>query len=117
MLPPPPRAAVAGNASADPAVATTTAVVAIVARPAKLARRNRLVAVVTLASIEEVVVARWLSPKGRSCTAPPVPEQTCSVGDFTVLNFRKPDAPPTTYVVSWFGLPNRTFVRSSKGES
>jgi hypothetical protein len=54
------------KASAEPALPTTAAAVAIVARPAMLARRNRLVAVVTLASIREVVVARWLSPKAQS---------------------------------------------------
>jgi hypothetical protein len=60
-----------------------------------------------------VVVARWLSPKAQSRIAPPIPEQIARFGTLQVLRLRKPDAPPTTYVVSWFGLPNRTFVRSS----
>ena len=92
-------------ANALPAVATSARPAATdAARVAAPVRRNRLVAVVTLASIREVVVARWLSPKAQSWIAPPIPEQTARFGTLQVLRFRKPDAPPTTYVVSWIGF-------------
>src|SRR5450432_3922274 len=105
----------AANALVDVARIATPAVT-VAARVATADRRNRLVAVVTLASIREVVVARWLSPKAQSWIAPPIPEQTCSDRTLQVSRLRKPDAPPTTYVVSWFGVPKRTFVRFSNLE-
>jgi hypothetical protein len=61
------------NANAVPPVPISKPpTVATVASPATPARRNRLVAEFTPASIREVVVARWLQPEGAMVSAPPI---------------------------------------------
>src|SRR5450432_101092 len=97
----------AANALVDVARIATPAVT-VAARVATADRRNRLVAVVTLASIREVVVARWLSPKAQSWIAPPIPEQTCSIRDLT--GFALTEARRPTHdlrrVVVWVTKPD-----------
>src|SRR5450432_1991610 len=102
----------AANALVDVARIATPAVT-VAARVATADRRNRLVAVVTLASIREVVVARWLSPKAQSCNSPAdTRANLLDSGPYRFCTCGSQTPHPRLTSCRWLFYPNRTYVRS-----